>query len=338
VRLCRFALSLAPFLFALWFTTAHAATPAAPIEGFVETKSVRLQYLDWGGSTSGRTLILIHGLGDNPHVFDDLAPAFLEQFHVVAYARRGSGGSDVKGPYDAATLTDDLLDFMNALRIRKAALVGYSAGGGEVTELAARHPDRVERIVYFEGGYDATDPDFKGLLAALPQGFFDGPPSAMSSLDAFRGFMKGTQYPTLDDMGRIEANFRAKVIIQADGSIKYRASSDTVNELYNALLNDKRRDYKRVRCPALAIYAETLYDTGIADEKKRHDLIDYELKYWHPYQEKSIKRLQRELPGVQVVRVRGAHGSFFMTDRAQVIEPMQQFLGATLQTQANRIP
>src|ERR1700730_16949736 len=57
--------------------------------GFVTANGVRLNYLDWGGS--GPALILVHGLGDNPHHFDDLALAFTDRFRVVAYARRGHG-------------------------------------------------------------------------------------------------------------------------------------------------------------------------------------------------------------------------------------------------------
>jgi pimeloyl-ACP methyl ester carboxylesterase len=74
--------------------------------GFVTVNGVRLNYLDWGGS--GPALMLIHGGGDNPQIFDDLAPAFTDRFRVVAYARRGHGQSEAKGPYDTATLTEDL--------------------------------------------------------------------------------------------------------------------------------------------------------------------------------------------------------------------------------------
>ena len=57
-------------------------------EHVVEVNGVKLEYLDWGGP--GEVLILLHGSGDNPHVFDDLAPAFMDRFHVIAYARRGT--------------------------------------------------------------------------------------------------------------------------------------------------------------------------------------------------------------------------------------------------------
>ena len=81
--------------------------------GFVTANGIRLHYLDWGGS--GPMLILIHGYGANPHLFDDLAPAFTDRFRVVAYARRGHPQSDAKGPYDTATLTEDLRGLMDAL-------------------------------------------------------------------------------------------------------------------------------------------------------------------------------------------------------------------------------
>ena len=46
--------------------------PSRHKSGFVTANGVRLNYLDWGGS--GPALILIHGIFDNPHIFDDLAP------------------------------------------------------------------------------------------------------------------------------------------------------------------------------------------------------------------------------------------------------------------------
>jgi len=62
---------------------------AAHKSAFVTVNGIRMNYLDWGGNKP--VLILIHGFQDNPHVFDDLAPAFTDHFRVIAYARRGHG-------------------------------------------------------------------------------------------------------------------------------------------------------------------------------------------------------------------------------------------------------
>jgi pimeloyl-ACP methyl ester carboxylesterase len=318
------ALTLAVLSVAALAGPVACASPRSPLEGFVEVNSVRLQYLDWGGS--GPALILIHGLGDNPHTFDDLAPAFADRFHVIAYARRGSGGSEVQAPYDVVTLTQDLRGLMDALRIAKADLVGYSAGGGEITELAAASPDRVGRIVYLDAAYDGADPAFQAVVSGLPVGFFDPPSSAMASLDAYRSYLRATLYPGLDDMRRIEANLRQKVVIQPDGTLKYRTPREVVDTLYSTLQTDKRRDYARVHCPVLAIYAESLYDTHVTDAQRRSEIVAYEQKYWKPFQSKSIEQLRRELPSAEIVRVPGSHESFCLTARQEVVSTMLRFL------------
>jgi pimeloyl-ACP methyl ester carboxylesterase len=295
-----------------------------PMEGFVDANGVRLEYLDWGGS--GPALILLHGLADDPHRFDDLAPAFTGRFHVIAYARRGSGNSDAKGPYDIVTLTRDLLGLMDALGIEKANLVGHSAGGDEITEMAAEHPERVSRLIYLDSAYDWGEPDFRAAYDALPSKILELPASAMASLDAFRSYQKMMWYRELDDMTRIEADLRERVVIQPGGSLKDRAPREVVDALYSALWTNKLRDYKRVRCPALAIYAEHLYDLHVADIKHRDILVTYEQMYWGPFQRESIERVRRELANVEIARVRGLHDSFFLTDRQEVVKLMRRFL------------
>jgi len=91
--------------------TATWSDTAAHKSRFITANGVRLHYLDWGGA--GPVLILIHGYGDNPHIFDDFAPAFTDRFRVIAYARRGHGQSEAKEPYDTATLTEDLRGVMD---------------------------------------------------------------------------------------------------------------------------------------------------------------------------------------------------------------------------------
>jgi pimeloyl-ACP methyl ester carboxylesterase len=317
--------------------SAWAAPPTSPgrLEGFVEVNGVRLQYLDWGGS--GQDLILIHGLADNPHVFDDLVPGLIDRFHVIGYSRRGSGSSDVKGPYDIGTLTEDLRGLMDALRIEKADLVGFSAGGDEITEMAVRHPERVGRIVYFDGAYLWADPDFKEAVKALPAGFFDPPPSAMVSFDAFRLYQKSTTYPGLDDVRRIDANLLDKVVIQRDGSVRNRTPREVVSELYSALWANTPRKYAEVHTPALAIYAEHLYDLHIPNGQRRDALIAYERNYWQPFQQKSMEYIRRQMQNVQIVRLPGAHPSFHLTNRQKVIDLVRGFLDTPAPSVAQRV-
>jgi pimeloyl-ACP methyl ester carboxylesterase len=129
--------------------------PSPHKNGFVTASGIRINYLDWGGS--GPTLILIHGYGDNPHVFDDIAPAFTDRFRVIAYARRGQGDSEAKEPYDAGTMAEDLHGLMDALHIAKAHLAGWSMAGNDITAMAGAHPERVDRMVYLGRPRDAEE-------------------------------------------------------------------------------------------------------------------------------------------------------------------------------------
>src|SRR5271170_2135242 len=54
-------------------------------------ENVRLEVLDWGGA--GRSVVLLAGLGNTAHVFDDFAPKLTSQYHVYGITRRGFGSS-----------------------------------------------------------------------------------------------------------------------------------------------------------------------------------------------------------------------------------------------------
>jgi pimeloyl-ACP methyl ester carboxylesterase len=290
--------------------------------GFVTANGVRLNYLDWGGS--GPALILIHGAGDDPHAFDDLAPAFTDRFRVIAYARRGHGQSEAKGPYDTATLTEDLRGLMDGLGIAKAGLAGWSLGGNEITAMVGAHPERVDRIVYLEGAYDWADPAFAAALKSFPYEYH-APASAMTSLDTFRAYERTVWFPGVRDASRFEAYIRDLVVLQPDGTVQLAMSNGAVQGLRNARLTD-RRDYTKVRSPALAIYAETYFDVRNGDSAQQAKILAWDQKYWAPFRAASIERVRRELSNVEIVNVSGTHTDFLFTSREQVVAAMRRFL------------
>jgi len=136
---------------------------STPKSDFAHVNGIRLHYLDWGGN--GPTLIFLTGMGCSAYIFNKFAPRFTDQFHVLALTRRGQGDSDYpESGYDADTLTEDIRQFMDALKIEKAILAGHSLAGVELTHFAATYPTRVEKLVYL----DALD-DRRGFLAINEQ-------------------------------------------------------------------------------------------------------------------------------------------------------------------------
>ncbi len=331
------AFRFTPFLLCLSCATAILAQAPAPRpdrqvswsdtsphkSGFVTANGIRLNYLDWGGH--GPVLILIHGFGDNPHIFDDLAPAFTDHFRVIAYARRAHGQSDDKGPYDTATLTEDLRGLMDALGIARANLVGHSMGGNEITAMAGAHPERVDRIVYLDAAYDWSDSAFVTALKSLPPGYLNPPASAMASLDAWRAFWA----PEVGDVSRAEAYIRGMVVAQADRTVRPAMSDSVAKVVLTTSLFAGRRDYTKVRCPALAIYAETFLNVRNGDPVRDATNLAWEQKYMAPFRAASVERVRRELPNVKIVRVSGTHTGFFFTSREQVVSAINGFLDGT---------
>ena len=115
-------------------------------------ENVNLEVLDWGGS--GRPLVLLAGLGNTAHVFDDFAPKLTPEYHVYGIARRGYGASsDPASGYSADRRGDDVLAVLDALKINRPVLVGHSIAGDELSSVGTRHPERVAGLVYLDAGY-----------------------------------------------------------------------------------------------------------------------------------------------------------------------------------------
>jgi pimeloyl-ACP methyl ester carboxylesterase len=73
-----------------------------------------------------------------------------EELELVLLDPRGTGGSDpAPDPraYAIADYADDLEELREHLGLERMALLGHSHGGVVATEYAARHPERVERLI-----------------------------------------------------------------------------------------------------------------------------------------------------------------------------------------------
>jgi hypothetical protein len=65
------------------------------------------------------------------------------------------------------------------------------------------------------------------------------------------------------------------------------------------------------------------------DPAQRAKNLDWEQKCIAPFRAASIERVQRELTGVEIVKVPGTHKDFVFTSREQVVSAMQRFLNGT---------
>jgi len=114
----------------------------------VQARGLWLRAYEWG-RPGARPVLLLHSLAAHSHWWDWTAPRLAEDAHVIALDLRGHGESDWVEPaaYRPADYAGDIVAALDVLGWRAPLVVGHSLGGYVGACLAARHPDRVDRLV-----------------------------------------------------------------------------------------------------------------------------------------------------------------------------------------------
>ncbi len=110
----------------------------------------KLHYLEAG---RGAPVVLLHGLGGDGSRWRPNIEPLAKDFHVFALDQIGFGQSDKPlANYHTGMLAEFLVDFLKAVKVPKASLVGNSMGAGVALYTAVHYPQVVDRIVLADGG------------------------------------------------------------------------------------------------------------------------------------------------------------------------------------------
>ena len=125
------------------------------------SNGLELHLLEW--STDGVPMLLIHGFGNEAHIWDDFAPVVAEHYRVLALDLRGHGESawDPEGRYDYEDHMADLDCVTAALGIDRMVVVGHSLGGRVSMLYAGRHPERFAGLVIVDS---APELEARGIV------------------------------------------------------------------------------------------------------------------------------------------------------------------------------
>jgi non-heme chloroperoxidase len=296
--------------------------PVAGRDARDQTKAVRLEVLDWGGS--GPAVILLAGSGGTAHIYDDLAPRLVDRFRVVGVSRRGHGASS-----RAADTTSYLLDgqaadirtVLDTLGIRRASLVGHSIAGAEITRFAARWPKRVEKLVYLDSAHDFDGYD--ELMAGNPS---SPPPPPMrtgthnDSLNTWRYWGKRDLWGYWSEALEVD---RVR-------------TADADSFALRALVRDAEthpKEYKAVTAPALALSAWYTTSTAwfvhldpLRDSVKWREATRWIDSAVRPYVARGNRRFLDEMPNGRLVQFDSDHYVFVYREERTVAE-LRDFLG-----------
>jgi pimeloyl-ACP methyl ester carboxylesterase len=136
---------------------AQGAAPLAATNdcGYVEHDGVRIWYATYG---SGAPVILLHGgLGHSGNWGYQVPMLVGLGYRAVLIDSRGHGRSTRDSrPYTYELMGSDVLAVMEALRLGKAAMVGWSDGACIALILARQVPARVASVFFFACNMDPS--------------------------------------------------------------------------------------------------------------------------------------------------------------------------------------
>jgi pimeloyl-ACP methyl ester carboxylesterase len=328
-----FAAATLSSAFLIWPACAQEAPPwqdssKHKVHFISVEEGVQLEVLDWGGT--GQSVVLLAGLGNTAHVFDDFADKLSGDCRVYGITRRGYGASSrPTSGYTAQRLADDVLNVLDSLKLVKPVLVGHSIAGQELTVLGTTHPNRIAGLVYLDAIADPTAhyPGYDALLEKLPAAMRNPPAPSESDLRSFRAYRawqrrnNGAPFP--------EAELRNGFDSSPCGRVgEYR----TPVSIRDAIIEGARKpEYARVAVPVLAFIA---YPPSVEHQLQRHQVHgDRERKaveqvyaadlYWI---RKRIQTLQSGVPGARIVELRRANHFVFLSNEADVLRELRAFL------------
>jgi pimeloyl-ACP methyl ester carboxylesterase len=290
---------------------------------FIKVNGVTLEYLDWGGT--GKPLLFLAGLGNTAHIFDDIAPHFTNHFHVLALTRRGYGKSDHPASgYDAATLVEDLHQFLDALKIDRVILAGHSFAGVELSAFAQLYPDRIDKLIFFDCAYTFDQPSTLELLAQVDS-LTPGPTSAdRASFPALLTWFRSNR-PGWN--AACESDLRNTRIVTAEGYSSHGSTPDTVDEALIKVAVTYPRDYSTIKCPALAFFADHRLNKTAAesDEANRAKALQI-TKAAAQWLRDQIDQFKHTVKDATVVELPDTDHFCFIQRQDEVVGQMQSFL------------
>jgi len=141
-------------------------------QDYVQAGGVPTRYLRVEGG-SGAPVVCVHGAGAHLEVFIPVLPGLARGRDALAYDMVGHGLSGKPDrPYTTPVLAQHLVDFLQALGIPRAVLVGHSLGALVSAWTAAHWPEKVAALVLVTPGTIESDPEVlrrirEGTLRAL---------------------------------------------------------------------------------------------------------------------------------------------------------------------------
>ena len=137
------------------------------VDRYIDVDGIKVRYQMAG---EGPPLVLVHGLSASLATWKENVEALAQRYTVCALDLPGYGDSDKPRDleYSAPAGAHFLPQFMDALGIKRATLIGNSGGGLIVALCAINYPHRVEKLVLVDAAGLGKDVRWYLRFASLP--------------------------------------------------------------------------------------------------------------------------------------------------------------------------
>lgn len=180
--------------------------PKAAQSGFAPVNGIKVWYAMFG---RGEPVLLLHGGLANANYWGHQVRALQRRYQVIVMESRGHGRSSRnQEPYGYDLMASDVIGLLDHLKIKKAAIVGWSDGAIIGLDIAMKHPERVSKLFAFAANSD-------------PSGVAD-----IASSDVFNAYIAraGEEYKRLSPTPAAYNSFVAEITKMWESQPKWTAS------------------------------------------------------------------------------------------------------------------
>jgi pimeloyl-ACP methyl ester carboxylesterase len=269
---------------------------ASSRDGTTTLGGLRFHFLDWG-TESEPPLLLLHGGAQTAHSWDEVAPDFARDHHVLALDQRGHGDTEwaPAGRYRRDDFVADIHAFLDDRDWRAATVMALSLGGLNAIAFSARHPERVSALVVVDVAPTINATGGQAIRAQLAVRDFASFDEAVAKAQAFN---------PLRSAANIRERLRHALREQPDGRWAYKFDPNIGGGGLETDFERLWEQVRQIRCPTLLVRGA---QSAILSRE-------------------TAARFVRELPGSTVVEVPAAGHSVMGDNPAGFISAVRPFL------------
>ena len=279
-----------------WFNESLLSTPT---ENFVEVEGAKIHYLTWG-DTKNPGLFFIHGFSANAHWWDFIAPAFTEDYCVVAIDLSGSGDSDHREIYSQEMYANEIKAVCDDMGWESADFIAHSMGGSISLNATSIYP-QIFKSLYLLDSIVILPPD-KARNYSSNRSMIRADFIYEDEASAIESFRLIPPQPCRNEflLNHIAINSYKQTeegwLLKSDGKMMKTYQSKDLTETLMA-----------IQCPIYIVY-------GLMSQIFTQEILDYTVYVGN-------------IPPERVIGVPGTMHHLFVDDPLSVIEELKKLLG-----------